>query len=220
MDTRYELVLAPAAVRALLSLSDPVGQELLAAIGIFEEANRALGEIVFDIPVHQKILTEHTGAAGACFASADQKFDVGDVHIGEGEYFGGPDRGLGCATDSSERKPEGGRPDFQFEFFGHGRANNAEERTAIHQQTNVLMIDFRIDQRPRAGYGHRKIHRGALALGIREQRQEQRAGKRAQREKLPCIAHVSILPRRASSGQTARVNILDFIYSRKLTATL
>jgi hypothetical protein len=33
MDTRYELVLAPAAVRALLSLSDPARKELAAALG-------------------------------------------------------------------------------------------------------------------------------------------------------------------------------------------
>ena len=33
MDTRYELVLAPAAVRALLSLSDPARTELAGALG-------------------------------------------------------------------------------------------------------------------------------------------------------------------------------------------
>jgi hypothetical protein len=33
MDTRYELVLAPAAVRALLSLSDPARRELAGVLG-------------------------------------------------------------------------------------------------------------------------------------------------------------------------------------------
>jgi hypothetical protein len=33
MDTRYELVLAPAAIRALLTLSDPARKELAAALG-------------------------------------------------------------------------------------------------------------------------------------------------------------------------------------------
>jgi hypothetical protein len=33
METRYELVLAPAAVRALLGLTDPVRKELAAALG-------------------------------------------------------------------------------------------------------------------------------------------------------------------------------------------
>jgi hypothetical protein len=49
------------------------------------------------------------------------------------------------------------------------------------------MVDFGVDQRSRAGYGHWKIHRLALAFGAREKRQAQRARQRAEREKLPCI---------------------------------
>src|SRR3984885_14501735 len=86
----------------LLILDGPIGQELLAAVRVSEEANGALGQVVFHIPVHEKVLPKQTGAAAACFASADQKFDVGYVHIGDGKDFGGRDRGNGVAADSSK----------------------------------------------------------------------------------------------------------------------
>ncbi len=185
-------------------LAGPVRHVGVAAVVAREdEADDAVGEVVFGVGDGQDVAADDAHAAPAGLDAADDELHVGQAGAEQLELVDVGHPVVDLAVHAAHRHVARQRVDRQLELRGGGLGQDAGVRAAVDHQGHARSVDAHRRDRAVADDLHRQIGHLELALGERDRRQlqpgqRQRAHPQPARDVPRCVVHEASQPRRWS----------------------